>query len=135
MRKNKRLIIIITVLTMMFFNIVINTNANNTIKFYSMITKKATNNYIRILQTDEVTNKVLTNRKNRYIVIEITIGKVLNNNKDGKVLNTKDRYYNYISYKGIKGIKKNDKIVTITVYANNNEEDNIAIRFDKKIKK
>lgn len=135
MRKNKRLIIIITVLTMMFFNIIINTNANNTIKFYSMITKKATNNYIRILQTDEVTNKVLTNRKNRYIVIEITIGKVLNNNKDGKVLNTKDRYYNYISYKGIKGIKKNDKIVTITVYANNNEEDNIAIRFDKKIKK
>lgn len=135
MRKNKRLIIIITVLTMMFFNIIVNTNANNTIKFYSMITKKATNNYIRILQTDEVTNKVLTNRKNRYIVIEITIGKVLNNNKDGKVLNTKDRYYNYISYKGIKGIKKNDKIVTITVYANNNEEDNIAIRFDKKIKK
>lgn len=135
MRKNKRLIIIITVLTMMFFNIIVNTNANNTIKFYSMITKKATNNYIRILQTDEVTNKVLTNRKNRYIVIEITIGKVLNNNKDGKVLNTKDRYYNYISYKGIKGIKKNDKIVTITVYANNNEEDNIAIRFDKKIRK
>lgn len=135
MRKNKRLIIIITVLTMMFFNIIVNTNANNTIKFYSMITKKATNNYIRILQTDEVTNKVLTNRKNRYIVIEIAIGKVLNNNKDGKVLNTKDRYYNYISYKGIKGIKKNDKIVTITVYANNNEEDNIAIRFDKKIKK
>ena len=33
MRKNKRLIIIITVLTMMFFNIIINTNANNTIKF------------------------------------------------------------------------------------------------------
>lgn len=120
---------------MMFFNIIINTNANNTIKFYSMITKKATNNYIRILQTDEVTNKVLTNRKNKYIVIEITIGKVLNNNKDGKVLNTKDRYYNYISYKGIKGIKKNDKIVTITVYANNNEEDNIAIRFDKTIRK
>lgn len=132
MKKNKGFIMIITVLTMMFFNIIINTNANNTIKFYSMITKKATNNYIRILQTDEVTNKVLTNRKNRYIVIEITIGKVLNNNKDGKVLNTKDRYYNYISYKGIKGIKKNDKIVTITVYANNNEEDNIAIRFDKR---
>jgi hypothetical protein len=135
MRKNKRLIIIITVLTMMFFSIIVNTNANNTIKFYSMITKKAANNYIRILQTDEVTNKVLTNRKDRYIVIEITIGKVLNNNKDGKVLNTKDRYYNYISYKGIKGIKKNDKIITITVYANNNEEDNIAIRFDKKIRK
>ena len=134
MRKNKRLIIIITVLTMMFFNIIINTNANNTIKFYSMITKKATNNYIRILQTDEVTNKILTNRKNRYIVIEITIGKVLNNNKDGKVLNTKDRYYNYISYCKVKGAKKGRKIITFTVYANNNYEDDIAIRFDKVIK-
>lgn len=135
MRAIKRTIIIIMITIITLFTISINTNANNAIKFYSNITKKATNNYIRILQTDKVTNKVLTRRKDNYIVIEVTIGKVLNNRKDGKVLNTKNKIYNYISYRGIKGIKKNDKVVTISIYANTNGEDDIVIRFDKKIKR
>jgi len=135
MKKIKKMILIVTIAFTLINMIVINTNAINVVKMYSKLVNKATNNYVKILQTDEITNKILTHRKDNYILIEVIIGKVVNNKKDGKVLNTSDKYYNYISYRGIKGVKKGDKVITITVFANNNYEDDIAIRFDKKIKK
>lgn len=130
MKKIKRVfLVLLTLITL--FNVSMRSQAFDC---YTKIINKATKNYIKILQTDKVTNKVLTNRKDKYIVIEIIVGKVINNKKDGKILNTKDTYYNYISYNGIKGLKKGDKVLTICVFANNNYEDDIAFRFDKKIK-
>lgn len=97
----------------------------------SKIINKVSKGTILILEPDEVTEKILSTRKDKKIVIEICYGTVTNNRKDGKILNTKEKKYNYISYKGIKKATKGKKVVTFLVYDNTNYEDDVAFRIDK----
>lgn len=81
---------------------------------------------------------ILTKRKNRYTLIEKIKGVVLNNKGDGRITNTTQKYYNYISYRGVKGAKKGRRVITYCVYDNSNEIDTIVKRIDivrKKVKR
>ena len=119
----KRLTLVILVITMIFA-FVVPVQA----KTPKRINRKET---IKILEPDEITTKILTHRKNKYILIEVIYGRVKNNKKDGVVLNTKSKKFNYISYKGVKGAKKGKKILTYLVYDNTNGEDTIEFRIDR----
>ena len=73
---------------------------------------------------------ILTKRKGKYTLIEITKGKCLNKKGDGRILNTTETYYNYISYRRVKGARKGSRITTYFVYDNSNEVDTIIERVD-----
>lgn len=51
------------------------------------------------------------------LVIEIDYGVVTNNKKDGRVLNTTSKKYNYISYRRVKGARKGDVIMSVFIYS------------------
>ena len=101
---------------------------------------KTTNNVVYLTTADFDTNMTksydtLTHRKGNYMVIEISDGTVINSKTGAGKLDTTDKTYNYISYKGVKGIRNGSRIKTYAVYnPNNNYEDDIATRFDKVIK-
>ena len=73
----------------------------------------------RVIDCEKLTEKMLTHRssKKRHIMyIERIVGRVTDNNKNGKVLNPpKDGGY-YISYRSVKNARKGDVIVTYCVY-------------------
>ena len=80
--------------------------------------------------TDELTTDILENR-NGKIIIEKTIGKVTTKEKDGVILNTKDKYYNYISYSKVDDAEVGDIILTYFIYnPDTNYYDDILYRFD-----
>ena len=73
----------------------------------------------RVINCDKLTEKMLTHRssKKRHIMyIERIIGKVTDNEKNGKVLNPPEDGGYYISYKSVKGARKGDTIITYCVY-------------------
>ena len=89
---------------------------------------------VKFINTDKLTTKKLVNRKDKTLYIEVMSGTALNKKGDGRV-DTKDPYYNYISYNGIKGIKKGSRIRTFCIYnPYNNYEDDIVERYDEFIK-
>lgn len=89
---------------------------------------------LSVVDTNDLSAYDVTHRKGT-VLIERVIGRVLNKKKDGKVLNTEDQYYNYISYRGVE-CKKGDIIVTYLLYnPENNGEDDIIARWDYKITK
>lgn len=59
--------------------------------------------------------ETLENRTGKLIV-ERVVGIVLNDAGDGKVLNTDDSYYNYISYRCIGNFRAGDIVVTYLYY-------------------
>ena len=73
---------------------------------------------------------ILLKRKNRYTLIEKIRGVVINKRKDGRITNTNDKRYNYISYRGVKGVRKGSRVTTYCVYDNTNGEDTIIRRID-----
>lgn len=84
---------------------------------------------IKTYGADELTGEILENR-NGNIIIEKTIGIVLNSEGDGKILNVNDDH-DYISYKGVENIKEGDIILTYFIYnPDTNYIDDILIRFD-----
>jgi len=104
-------------------------------------TKTNTTNNVVYLTTSDFDNNMqqsyytLTHRKGNYLVIEISDGTVINAKTGAGKLDTTDKTYNYISYKGVKGIRNGSRVRTYAVYnPNNNYEDDIATRFDKVIK-
>ena len=98
------------------------------------------NNVVYLTTNDFDTNMqqsydILTHRKGNYLVIEISDGTVVNAKTGAGKLDTTDKTYNYISYKGVKGVRNGSRVRTYAVYnPNNNYEDDIATRFDKVIK-
>lgn len=85
--------------------------------------------FLKIMEPDEITGDFLRNR-NGLIVVEKTVGKCLDENWNGKILNTESEY-NYISYSGVSGILPGDTVVTYEVYnPSNNYEDDIVARWD-----
>lgn len=87
---------------------------------------------VEIWETDDLTLEDIVTRQDRdALVIERLVGTVLNENGDGRVLNTSDPYYNYISYRGIPGARPGDIIVTYCFYNPENDvEDDIIERYD-----
>lgn len=85
--------------------------------------------FLKIMETDEITGDFLRNR-NGLIVVEKIIGKCLDENGNGKILNTESEY-NYISYSGVSWVLPGDTVVTYEVYnPSNNYEDDIVARWD-----
>lgn len=84
----------------------------------------------KIYDTNELTTETLTNR-NGKIIIEKVIGKVTNDNLDGKILNCIDEQHDYISYKNVAGAKKNDTVLTYFIYnPSSNMEDDVLTRIN-----
>lgn len=83
-----------------------------------------------IYNTNELSTETLTNR-NGKIIIEKVIGKVTNDNLDGKILNCIDEEHDYISYKNVSGAKKNDTVLTYFIYnPSSNVEDDVLTRIN-----
>lgn len=87
---------------------------------------------IEIWETDDLTlDEIITRQDRGALVIERMVGVVLNENGDGRVLNTEDTYYNYISYRYVTGARPGDIVVTYCIYnPENNVEDDIIERYD-----
>lgn len=130
--------LLIFILLFIFVNFVaVHVDASAVIKSYSKIINKYFDGMVKIVQPDEMTYELMTHRKNKYVVIEIDIGIVKNNKKDGEILNvTNPNFGRYICYKRVKKAKKGDKIISIFVYNNTNYFDGCEadIRIDRIIK-
>lgn len=87
---------------------------------------------IEIWETDDLTlDEIITRQDRDALVIERMVGVVLNDAGDGRVLNTEDTYYNYISYRYVTGARPGDIVVTYCIYnPENNVEDDIIERYD-----
>ena len=85
---------------------------------------------VKFIKNDKLTRKMLVNRKNKILYIEVDTGTQINEKGDGKI-DTKNPYYNYISYKRC-GFKKGDRIRTYCIYnPYTNWEDDIIERYDE----
>lgn len=99
-----------------------------TIDFYNHLVDNL--NIIQIYEVDDLDCDILENR-NGNIIIEKIIGKVLNTDGDGIIINTEDDYYNYISYRGVKDAQVGDIILTYCIYNPDTAyTDDIIDRFD-----
>lgn len=87
---------------------------------------------IEIWETDDLTlDEIVTRQDRDALVIERLVGVVLNDTGDGRVLNTTDDYYNYISYSSVPGARTGDIVVTYCFYNPENDvEDDIIERYD-----
>lgn len=101
---------------------------NSQVEFYDNIIKDI--DTVKIYNTNELTTEILTNR-NGKIIIEKVIGKVENDNLDGKIINCIDEQHDYITYKRVDGVKKNDIVLTYFIYNPlTNVKDDILTRID-----
>ena len=108
--------------------IVGNVRGENNLKLYDKIADDL--NIVQVHDSKELTGDMLRSR-NGEIIIEKTIGKVINKKLDGQILNYQDKDYRYISYKNVKGAKKGDVILTYCIYNPDNQyEDDIIARYD-----
>ena len=106
-----------------------NVSAGSSSGFYKQMIEKKHIGIVREYYSEDLTTNILVDRGDD-IIIEKIIGRVKNSRKDGYILNA-DPDYNYISYKGVRGAKKGDTILTVCIYApGNNYEDDICERFD-----
>ena len=80
----------------------------------------------------DANEKILTER-NGKLIIEIVYGEVISEDKDGRILNTNNKDFDYISYRNIDNIEVGDKIITILAYSPiTNFTDDIIFRYDFK---
>ena len=71
----------------------------------------------KVIDCNDLTEEMLTTRTDHNVMyIERIIGKVTDNEKNGKVLNPPVDGGYYISYKSVKGARKGDTIITYCVY-------------------
>lgn len=103
-------------------------NGITPVRFYKNLIRREHIGTIREYWTEDLSAKVLRNRKDK-IIIEKCIGTVVNNRKDGRILNARDEKFNYISYKGVE-CHKGDTILTVFIYSPGNDVDEIATRID-----
>lgn len=97
------------------------------VEFYDNMIANA--NTIEIYDTSELTNEIMNNRDGK-IIVEKIIGKVVNQELDGEILNV-GKNENYINYERVEGAKKGDVIVTYFIYNPfTNEQDDVLTRLD-----
>lgn len=86
----------------------------------------------QVYDTDRISYTTITHRKGK-VICERCIGIVTDgNNGDGRILNTSDEVYNYISYRFFdQPYKTGTVVITYLVYSPyNNYEDDIIDRYD-----
>lgn len=86
-----------------------------------------------IYEPDEITNDMLTNRTNsKRLIVERIIGIVTSKEGDGRILNTADSDYDYISYKNVDlDYTTGTVMITYCLYnPDTNYEDDILERYD-----
>lgn len=121
---------IITVILSLIIAITASAAGIHSVRWYKKYIKRHKIAKVREYWCDDLSSETLVNRGDD-IIVEKIIGTVTNNRKDGKILNPVDPNYDYISYKGVKGAKREDVILTICIYTpGNNYEDDICERFD-----
>lgn len=86
----------------------------------------------KVIDCNDLTEEMLTTRTDHNVMyIERIIGKVTDNEKNGKVLNPPDDGGYYISYASVKGARKGDTIITYCVYNPfSNYDDDVIERWD-----
>lgn len=85
---------------------------------------------VQIYDSSDLTLEMLQNR-NGNIVIEKCLGTVIDEEKNGYLLNPEDPERDYISYKSVEDAEKGDNVVTYFIYnPETNAEDDIIFRFD-----
>lgn len=88
----------------------------------------------RVIDCDKLTEKMLTHRsskKHHIMYIERIIGKVTDNEKNGKVLNPPEDGGYYISYASVADAEIGDTIITYCVYnPYSNYDDDVIERWD-----
>jgi len=100
--------------------------------FFMLMAEKFSTDNIKIYEPDELDYNTIINRKNSdTILIERLVG-IANNHGSGRILNTNDTEYNYISYRGSNlDITENTVLVTYCVYnPDTNYDDDIIERYD-----
>ena len=105
-------------------------NTENQTDFLNALTDINTvnTNELMVIDESQVTEELLTNR-NGKIIISRVVGKMINENGDGEVINGYDG--DYITYRNVKGAEVDNIIVTYLVYnPDNNAIDDIICRFD-----
>lgn len=121
----KNLFVTIMLVTLMFAT---EANGISPYRFYKKLIRKESIATVRTYNAEDLTGDILRSR-NGDIIIEKMIGTVTNRKGDGRLMGMGK--YNYISYKGVKGIRKGDVVLTICIYnPANNDEDDIVERFD-----
>lgn len=122
---------VLTTVTFLFlFSIlaVVAVEAKDNLRFYNKLSDDL--NIVEVCDSKKLTGEMLRNR-NGHIIIEKTIGKVTNDDLDGRILNYIRRDYDYISYKNVEGAKKGDIILTYSIYNPDTDyEDDIIARYD-----
>lgn len=116
---------------MLFISMVTATEATaiNPYRFYKKLVRKERIGIIREYNAEDLTGNILRSRDGD-IIIEKMIGTVTNKKGDGRLMGVGNKY-NYISYKGVKDIRKGDVVLTIVIYnPSTNFEDDIIERFD-----
>lgn len=86
---------------------------------------------VKVYETNDLTYDILSNRnKDGKIIIEEVIGRVENDNLDGKILNCGNGY-DYISYRRVDGAKEGNIILSYFIYnPDTSAEDDTLLRFD-----
>ena len=121
----KNLFVTIMLVALMFAT---EANGISPYRFYKKLVRKESIATVRTYNAEDLTGEILRNR-NGDIIIEKMIGTVTNRKGDGRLMGVGK--YNYISYKGVKGIRKGDVVLTVVIYnPANNYEDDIVERFD-----
>lgn len=126
----KRKTTIITIILSIILAITVSAASVHSVRWYKKYVKRNKIAKVREYWNENLTYEILANRGDD-IIIEKILGTVVNNKKDGKLLNPADPNYDYISYKGVKNAHKGDIILTVCVYQPNSKyEDDIVARFD-----
>lgn len=103
-------------------------DATGSAAYYKKLARRRGVGTVREYWAEEITPDLLQSRGNS-VLIEKCIGEVTNNKRDGRLLGVEGPY-NYISYRGVKGARKGDIILTVLVYNPGAGEDDINTRFD-----
>jgi hypothetical protein len=80
---------------------------------------------IKIVKESKLTRKILTYRKNNYILIVKVNGRCIDNNGNGKTA-----CGSYINYQDCENAVKGQRYITYCIYGNNNSIDDITNRID-----
>ena len=88
---------------------------------------------IRLYDSHEVTEELLSSRGPDTLIVEKIVGIVMNEDGDGRALNALDPEYNYISYSGL-GYEPLDIVMTLVTYNPDTQYiDDIIVRQDVRI--
>lgn len=85
---------------------------------------------VKIIDTEDLTEEMLLNRsKDGTIIIERSIGIVIDSDLNGEIINTDDEFY--INYQSVEGVKEGDIILSYFIYnPDTSYTDDILDRFD-----